>query len=220
MEDHDDFAFEHSHGLPEPLPRGEDMLWQGRPDAWRLAVESLALKWVIGYFAVLAVWRVVSALPDHAAGVALASAVPPIVLGLAAAALLYGFSWLQARQAVYTVTTSRVILRTGAALQVTLQIPYSKMENIALDLRKPGTGTIAFETAKDGGARLSYLVLWPHVRPWHIREPQPAFRCIPQAQHVAEILAEAAEGQLAQPRIARAEAPADSRPGAQPVPAE
>ncbi|MEE4120075.1 MAG: photosynthetic complex putative assembly protein PuhB [Paracoccaceae bacterium] len=218
--DHDDFAFEHSHGLPEPLPPGEDMLWQGKPNAWRLAVESLLLKWVIGYFALLTVWRVVSALADHPASVAFASALPPIVLGLAAVGLLYGFSWLQARQAVYTVTTSRVILRTGAALQVTLQMPFSKIENIALDLRKTGTGTIAFEPARDGGAQLSYLVLWPHVRPWHARLPQPAFRCIPDAQHVAEILAEAAEGKLAQPKIARAgDAPA--RPaGAGPVPAE
>jgi hypothetical protein len=222
--DHDDFAFEHSHGLPEPLPPGEDMLWQGKPNAWRLAVESLLLKWVIAYFALLVVWRVVSALADHPAGVAFASAVPPIVLGLAAVGLLYGFSWLQARQAVYTVTTSRVILRTGAALQVTLQIPYSKIENIALDLRKTGTGTIAFEPQKEGGDQLSYLVLWPHVRPWHARLPQPAFRCIPNAAEVAELLAETAEGRLAQPQIAprAAAAPgagADAPAGARPLPA-
>jgi hypothetical protein len=221
MEDHDDFAFEHSHGLPEPLPKGEDMLWQGRPNAWRLAVESLAIKWVIGYFALLTVWRVVSALADHPAGVAFASGVPPIALGLLAVGLLYGFSWLQARQAVYTITTSRVILRVGAALQVTLQMPFSKIENIALDLRKTGTGTIAFEPVRNGGAQLSYVVLWPHVRPWHARMPQPAFRCIPDAQHVAEILAEAAEGKLAQPKITRAgTSPAAKAPGAEPVPAE
>ena len=221
---HDDFAFDHAPGLPEPLPKGEHMLWQGRPDAWRLAVESLALKWVIGYFVVLAVWRVAAALPDHSAGVALASAVPLIVLGLVATAILYGFSWLQARQAIYTVTTERVILRVGAALQVTLQMPYRRIENIALDLRKTGTGTIAFEPQKEGGDQLSYLVLWPHVRPWHARLPQPAFRCIPNAAEVAELLAETAEGRLAQPQIAaRAEAAtaagADAPAGARPLPA-
>ena len=97
MEDHDDFAFEHAPGLPEPLPKDEEMLWQGRPNAWRLAVESLLLKWVIGYFVLLVVWRVVSALADHSAAVAFGSAVPPILLGLVAVGLLYGFAWLQAR---------------------------------------------------------------------------------------------------------------------------
>ena len=209
---HDDFAFDHAPGLPEPLPKGEELLWQGKPNAWRLAVESLFLKWVIGYFAVLVVWRVVSALADHSAGIAFGSAVPLILLGAAASGLLYGFCWLQARQAIYTITTARVILKVGAALQVTLQMPFSKIENIAMDLRKGGTGTIAFEPAKDGGSQLSYLVLWPHVRPWHARVPHPAFRCIPRAQEVAEILADAAEGQLAQPKIARAPAAAAAAP--------
>lgn len=223
-DEHADFAFEHAPGLPEPLPKGEEMLWQGRPDAWRLAVESLMLKWVIGYFALLAVWRFGSALADHSLAVAVGSLVPIAVLCAVAVAILYGFSWLQARQAIYTITTSRVILRVGAALQVTLQIPYSKIENIALDLRKTGHGTIAFEPEKDGGAQLSYLVLWPHVRPWHARKPQPAFRCIPDAQAIAELLADTAEGQLAQPKLApRATTPQTEparAPDAAPMPAE
>jgi hypothetical protein len=189
---HDDFAFDHAPGLPEPLPKGEEILWQGKPDAWRLAVESLSLKWIIAYFALLAIWRVGSAMADHSAGVALASLVPIAVLGVAATAIFYGFSWAQARATVYTVTTGRVILRIGAALPVTLQMPYRRIENIALDLRKTGHGTIAFEPQKDGGDILSYAVLWPHCRPWHMRLPQPGFRCIPDAAHVAEILAEAA----------------------------
>jgi hypothetical protein len=220
---HDDFAFEHAPGLPEKLPKGEALLWQGRPDPWQLAVESLLLKWVIGYFALLALWRVSSAMADYTALVALASAVPLIVLGLAAVGILYGFSWVQARQTVYTITSERVILRVGAALQVTLQMPYSRLENIALDLRKSGHGTIAFEPAEDGGDQLSYLVLWPHVRPWHARKPQPAFRCIPDARHVAEILAEAAEGRMAEPQVAtRAEDRTDdaTAPAPAPVPAE
>ncbi len=57
MEAHDDFAFEPVPGLPERLPEGELILWQGRPDAWALAREALNLNWVAGYFAVLALWR-------------------------------------------------------------------------------------------------------------------------------------------------------------------
>ena len=43
---HDDFEIEPIKGLPERPPEVEDILWQGRPDWWRLAVESLSVKWV------------------------------------------------------------------------------------------------------------------------------------------------------------------------------
>ncbi len=226
-ETHDDFAFDHAPGLPEPLPKGEEILWQGKPDAWRLAVESLSLKWILGYFALLAIWRVGSALADYSATVAFASLVPIAVLAAAATAIFYGFSWMQARATIYTVTTARVILKIGAALPVTLQIPYRRIENISLDLRKTGHGTIAFEPQKEGGDTLSYYILWPHLRPWQMRVPQPAFRCIPGAAHVAEIIAETAESQMAQPILAPKPAAAAAIPqpargpaAAEPVPAE
>ena len=38
---HDDFAAEPINGLPELPPRGEVILWQGRPNWFRLTVESL-----------------------------------------------------------------------------------------------------------------------------------------------------------------------------------
>ncbi|MFT4783715.1 MAG: hypothetical protein ACI9IV_001457 [Paracoccaceae bacterium] len=203
QDSHDDFAFEHAPGLPGPLPKGEQILWQGRPNAWRLAVESLMLKWVIAYFAVLIVWRVGSASVDHSAAISLASAVPLIGLGLAATGILFLVSWAQARATVYTITTERVLLRIGAALQVTFNLPFKQLENAALDMRKDGTGTIALEPKREGGQMLSYLVLWPHLRPWHVRDPQPAFRCIPDAHNVAELLADAAESQMSQPQISR-----------------
>jgi hypothetical protein len=46
--DHD-FAFEPVRGLPEALPPGEEILWQGRPDAWRLALEAFGLGWAAAY---------------------------------------------------------------------------------------------------------------------------------------------------------------------------
>ena len=50
----DDFAVEPIEGLPELLPKGEVILWQGRPNWLRLTIESLNLWWVIGYFGLLA----------------------------------------------------------------------------------------------------------------------------------------------------------------------
>ncbi|MBM7068597.1 photosynthetic complex putative assembly protein PuhB [Actibacterium sp. 188UL27-1] len=205
---HDDFAFEHAPGLPARLPKGEHMLWQGKPDAWQLAVDSLLLRWVIGYFAFLIIWRVGSAFADHSVGVAFGSAVPLLIMGAVAGGILYGFSWVQARATVYTVTTERVLLRVGAALQLTLNMPYKQLENAALDLRGNGTGTIALEPKKDGGQMVSYLVMWPHVRPWRMAKPEPALRCIKDAENVASILADAAEAHMTMPRVARAPQPA------------
>jgi len=47
-----------------------------------------------------------------------------------------------------------------------------------------------------GDSKVSYVMAWPHVRPWRFARPEPALRCIPDAQAVAKILAEAAETRI------------------------
>jgi hypothetical protein len=201
---HDDFAFEYAPGLPQKPPQGEEILWQGRPNAWRLTVDSLKLYWVWGYFALLAFYRFASAIFDHGIAVAVASIVPIIALAGAATAVLFLIGFIQARVAIYTITSERVIFRVGAATSVTLQIPFRQMQNASLDLRKSGYGTIVIEPKEDGGAMLSFWYLWPHARPWVWKVPQPALRCIPDAERVAGLLAEAAEDRMAQPEVTRA----------------
>ena len=44
--------FEAAHGLPEPLPRGEHILWQGSPDWRTLAVQVMHVRTQAFYFAV------------------------------------------------------------------------------------------------------------------------------------------------------------------------
>ena len=205
-----DFAFEVAPGLPAPLPEGEEMLWQGRPNVRRLAVESLLLRWVVGYFVFLVFWRFLVTLADHPLGLALASTLPLVAMGAAAAGLIWLVSWLQARATVYTITSARVIMRIGAALQVTFNLPFKALANATLDLRKGGTGTIALEVVPDGRTKLSYLVLWPHVRPWVMRLPQPSLRCIPDAEAVAQLLADAAESQMARPQVSRRAEPSSN----------
>ena len=196
---HDDFNFEPVRGRPGKLPPGEEILWQGAPDPWRLALEALALRWVAGYFAVLAVWRVAASSATYPMGEALVHAVPLVVGGLLTCGILYAIAWVQARSTVYTLTNRRVAMRIGAALTLTLNLPYAKIGAAKLSLRRGGTGTIALQTT--GGARISYLMTWPHVRPWVFRT-EPALRCIPDAKRVAEILAEAAEARVSEPRVA------------------
>lgn len=202
---HDDFQIEPVEGLPELPPQGEQILWQGRPNWWRLTIESLSLPWVAGYFVLLAVWRYVTVMDVMPFGQAFAASSPFLILGAIVCALLLIVGYVQARATVYTITNRRVAMRIGAALTVTLNLPFSQIKSADLDLRKTGTGTIALDLL--GDTRLSYLVCWPHVRPWVMRQTQPALRCIPDAHKIASILAEAAEARISTPRIERRNSP-------------
>lgn len=203
---HDDFAIEPIEGLPERPPEGEHILWQGRPDWWALAKDSLNVWWVMGYFLFLAAWRFVSLVDQVPLARALVLALPFIILGGIVCGLLMIFAYVQARTTMYTVTNKRVAMRIGAALTVTLNLPYRQIVNA--DLRMRGkTGTIAFEVPKD--VKLGYLTCWPHVRPW--RSPvQPALRCIPEPKKIAEMISDAAEARVSTPVIERRGAPSGS----------
>lgn len=199
---HDDFEIEPVEGLPAEPPKGENILWQGRPDWWRLSIEALNLKWVAGYFVVLTLWRLIGQIDVVPLGQAIGGAVPFVFLGAVTCGLLMLIAYVQARATMYTVTDARVVMRIGAALTLTLNLPYKQVGNAMLDLRKNGTGTIALQTM--GDTKLSYLVCWPHVRPWHIKHTQPALRCIPEAEKVAHLLADAAKSRVTRPEVARA----------------
>ena len=197
---HDDFAVEPVPGLPERPPLGEELLWQGRPNSFALARDAFKITWVAGYFVALAAWRA-AMISDGSPGSVIAIMLPYLGIGLVACGLLYGMAWIQARATIYTVTTARVALRIGAALTVTLNIPFKQVGAATLSAKRDGTGTIALETL--GKTRISYLVCWPHVRPWRFARTQPALRCIPDAARVAKLLADAAETRINEPVLAR-----------------
>ena len=198
---HDDFAVEPVKGLPELPPEGERILWQGQPSWWALARDALSLFWVAGYFVVLAVWRFATIVDQAGVGTAFAASSPFLILGLIVCALLMIVAIIQARATVYTITNRRVAMRIGAALTVTLNLPFTQIASADLALRRNGTGTIALSLM--GKMRLSYLVCWPHVRPWVMRRTQPALRCVPEAEKVARLLSEAANARLSTPTIER-----------------
>ncbi|MEM8849811.1 MAG: photosynthetic complex putative assembly protein PuhB [Pseudomonadota bacterium] len=214
--DHDDFDQEPIRGLPQMLPKGEEILWQGQPDWWALTKESLAIRGVAIYFVVLYAWRVVVAAGDVSWGQAAAQSSFYLILGAVTCGLLALIGWVQAKSAIYTITNRRVILRIGAALTMTLQFPYQWIGAADLTTKPDGTGNIALRTL--GETRFSYLMVWPHLRPWRFAKTQPALRAIPEAAKVARLLAEAAQADMSMPRVT---AVAPTQPmGAMPVPAE
>ena len=205
MTGHDDFAFEPIAGLPERPPVGEDILWQGRPAVWALAREAFKIYWIAAYFVILVLWRASSGYSAGGLGTAIAIAIPHILLAILVCGVVLLLAYAQSRATLYTITTARVVMRIGAALSVTFNLPFSQIGQAGLDLRKSGTGTIALETL--GQTKISYLVAWPNARPWHFTKTQPALRCIPDAARVARLLHDAAEQRLSMPVISLKDAP-------------
>ena len=190
----DDFAVEPIVGLPELLPKGEVILWQGRPNWLRLTIESLNLWWVIGYFGLLVAWRLVTVIDYLPLGPAVSVSVPFLFVAAFVGLLLCSIGYIQARSTVYTITNRRVVMRIGAALTMTLNLPFTKIDNAAVAKKRGGFGNIAFETS--GNTKFSYFVLWPHARSWYFGKPQPTLKCIPDIEKVSSILGEAAKSRV------------------------
>lgn len=197
-----DFDFEVAPGIPAPLPKGEEVLWQGSPDAYALARGAYKINWILAYMLIVVIWRAGGAWADGGLPLAVATGLPYLVLAGAGYGVIYFLAWAQARGSIYTITSARVIMKIGAALPVTYTIPFVRIGTARLDQRTDGSGTIALELTD--GLRLSYAVLWPHLRPGHARDTQPAFRCIADAAQVARLLSDAAQTKVNEPVVTRA----------------
>lgn len=194
-----EYDFEPVRGLPASLPAGEALIWQGGPDWRSLAIRAFHLKKVVLYFGLLGVWSIVSAWVDgRKLGEALVGAAWIVPVAIAAVTPLAVLAWLIARTTVYSITSKRVVMRIGVALPIAINIPFKSIESIGLRRHRDGSGDLPASIAK--GYKLAFLVLWPHVRPWHIRHPQPMLRCVPDCERVAGILAQAISGDAAQSR--------------------
>src|SRR5512133_314544 len=184
-------AHEHEHepvpGLPEALPAGERMLWQGAP-SWRaLARRSLHVRKVAVYFVLLAVWHVVEVANTGSSLIeAIRGAAWLVVLGGAAVGVLSLLAWALARSTMYTITTSRLVLRFGVALPMSVNLPLRVVE--AADLLRHADGTADLPLTLVPGQRMGYLLTWPHVQPWHYFRVRPMLRGLQDGEVAAKAL--------------------------------
>lgn len=174
--------------LPADIPEGERVLWYGRPEWVSLARNAYRGDLVAAYFGALAIWNAV--MDSEAGYMAAAEAIgKTLALGAVCLGLLGLLAWLSARTTLYVITSRRVVMKVGIALQIFFNIPYSQIASAALRKFNDGTGEIPLALA--AGRRIAYMNLWPHARPFHMAHPQPALRSIPDAGDVAEILRQA-----------------------------
>ncbi len=208
MGEHD---FEPVPGLPGRPPEGEDVLWQGLPDWKSFAIHAFHARKVAIYCVVLMVWHFIGRLYDgYTLGMTLSALFWPVVLTITVTALLTGLAWLSARSTLYTITNKRVVIRSGIAIPVSINIPFKSLAEGDLKQHRDGTGDIILKIA--GRDRIAYLHLWPHARRWRFSRPEPMLRCIPDPVHAAEVLGRAINPEMP-PELKAMPAP-DARQGA------
>ncbi len=198
-------------GLPEPLPPGERILWQGSPSFAGLARRAFHLRAVIAYFALLAAWKLVAGLYDglgwRAAGLDAAGMIVPAGLTVGVLGLL---ARAYARTTIFTITDRRVVMRFGVALPMAVNLPFRRIAGAAVALHRDGTADLPLAIA--GPDRLAWLHLWPFVRPWRLARPEPMLQAVPNGAVVAGILRDALERAAAQRAVAPDPGPDPQRP--------
>ena len=175
-------------GLPHALPLDEQVLWRGRPQAKLFARHVFKTRWIAAYFLVLAIASVMSI---YVNGGALSDAVMRAAIFMVMAAVVIGLleltAWGVAKTTVYTLTNKRLVLRVGIALPLTVNIPFSLIAAVGQRRITGDSGNLSFELS--GADRISWLMLWPHVRMWKLRHPAPVLRCVARLDKVSEIVA-------------------------------
>ena len=174
--------------LPEDIPPGERVLWFGRPNWIALYRSAYRADFVAGYFLLLATWNAVEA-SGLGVGAAMIAGGRALAIGLAALALLALLAWSSARTALFVITSRRVVMKIGVALQIFYNLPFTRIHNAALRIDKDGTGEVAMQLTSC--KRIGYLNLWPFVRPFYFADPEPTLRGLAQAQQVGDILGRA-----------------------------
>lgn len=181
------FEIERALDLAAPLPKGEHVIWLDSPDWKSFALRVFHMKALAIYFTIAIafniLWMVANGSPTADVLVSTARLLPLSLLALALFALV---AWLMAKSTTYAITNHRVFLRIGVALSITVTVPLKTIRSADLKLYKDGTGDLPLSLT--GEDRLAYLHLWPHARPWQLKDTAPMLRAVPDAKKVAEIL--------------------------------
>ncbi len=159
----------------------ERILWKGRPNLPVLTRTAFHMGSYAIYFTMLIVIALAFGNTSGALFLACAGMVGALVLQLIA--------WHCMRSTLYILTDTRLIMRIGMAIEMRINIPLKHIRAGHLNMRGGDHGDIAVEL--NGDRLLGYVLLWPHVRPFHFNHPQPMLRAVPDAQTVAKLLAEA-----------------------------
>ena len=182
--------FEAQLGLPEKLPKGESILWQGAPDFKAVALRVFHMRALLIYFGILLAYRLFSGIYDGDAVASLAmSMLWMTLLSAACLGLVAYFAHLICSTTLYTLTDRRIVMRIGIVLNMTFNLPLKKIQGAGVHVGANGIGDIPLKL--DLHTKIALFHLWPHAKPGAWANPEPMLRCIPDSQKVAALLSDA-----------------------------
>jgi hypothetical protein len=174
--------------LSENLPNGEQLVWQGQPERRALATRAMYLKYIAFYLVALIAARTGYLILD---GESVATWSGMLVWQVLASAfvmlLIVGLAAVYSRTTRYSLTNERLIIKTGAAITIHINLPLQQI--IGADLREysDDTGDITLQVSQ--ADKLYWLLMWPNVRSWWVRPLRPVLRGLKDAPTVAHLLA-------------------------------
>lgn len=177
-----------NNGLPGPLPEGEHIVWQGKPDARAVGRHILKTRWIAGYFGLMLVWLIITGFYfGRSAEDVFVSLGIMMVAGMIVVGLAQWFANGVHQTTVYTITNKRIVMKFGVTLPVAFNLPFAEIESVDVRQRNnDGIGDIALRFKPD--VRLAYLTFWPHVRGVRMARTEPQFICIDDVEDVAQTL--------------------------------
>lgn len=179
--------FEAALGLPEPLPSGEKILWQGAPSWFVLSLRAFHLRKIGIYFLCMIALQWFYLINGAATSAEIFTAlVKSMLIAGLGLSMLGAVVWFSTKTTMYTITDKRVIMRIGIVLTLTFNLPHQRIASASIKSYKGGSGDIALSLYPSD--RIAWLHLWPHARPWKVGQPEPALRCIEQVEKVGSIL--------------------------------
>ena len=175
-------------GLPDFLPEGETMVWQGRPTVAAMARRVFFIPHLALYFGLLIAAHTVYRLME---GVSAAQVMGTFVwqAGLAATVLVL-LAWLArsyAASVMYTLTSERLVIRSGVALPMMVNIPIEQITAADMRVYRDGTGDIVLTPVAD--RKLHWVLLWPNVSAWYSRPIRPLLRGLTEPHRAADAFA-------------------------------
>ena len=175
-------------GLPEHLPEGETVIWQGRPTAAAMGKRVFHIRHLTLYFGLLIAGHTVYRLME---GVSAAQVMGTLVWqsGLAATVLVL-LTWLArayAKSILYTLTSERLVIRSGVALPMMANIPIEQITAADMRVYRDGTGDILLKPDQD--RKLYWVLLWPNVSAWYSRPIRPLLRGLAEPHRAADAFA-------------------------------
>ena len=175
-------------GLPDYLPEGETMVWQGRPTVAAMARRVFFIPHLALYFGLLIAGHTVYRLMEGVSGVQVMGTFV-WQAGLAAVVLVL-LAWLArsyAASVMYTLTSERLVIRSGVALPMMVNIPIEQITAADMRVYRDGTGDIVLTPIAD--RKLHWVLLWPNVSAWYSRPIRPLLRGLAEPHRAADAFA-------------------------------